>query len=217
MTVHLVDNCDYDQLVYVLSHDLRAPARALRQYVILLREESKGTLNDDANRFMDRLNLVLDKLDERLDAILELSRMARSRGDVRARNPGPVFEASLKEHGVEGTVEPLPDVICDDGRLAFVVNELIDNVREHAGDGARVTISHDGERFWVKDTGVGIPERLYDEVFMVFRPVPHPDSGRAGMGLSCVSRGLRSLDGVIGIDVPEGGGTHVHFTLPLEA
>ncbi len=215
MTVRLEDNCDYDELVYVLSHDLRAPARALRQYVILLREEVGPDINDDAKRFMDRLNLVLDRLDGRLDAILTLSRLGRPRGPVQELDPTPLFQKALDDRGLTGTVGPLALVAADAGRVEFIAEQLLDNVVHHAGDGATVRIEHDGERFWVKDDGKGITERLRGEVFMVFRPVPHPDSEREGMGLSCISRALRSMGGAIGIELPDEGGTHVHFTLPL--
>lgn len=215
MTVRLVDNCDYDDLVYVLSHDLRAPARALRQYVILLNEESTDGLTDDAVRFMGRLGQVLDRLDGRLDAILRLSRLGRNSGTCQHQEVSRVFRAALDKHGVPGTVQAdMPEAWMDMPRLEYLADELIANVKHHAGEGAQVEVSHDGRVFWVRDNGAGIARRIHGDVFMVFRPVPHPDSSREGMGLSCVSRIVRSVGGTIGIEIPEGGGTHVHFTLP---
>jgi len=215
VTVTLHDNCDYDELVYVLSHDMRAPARALRQYVILLKDTAGEDLNDDAQRFMGRLDQVLDRLDGQQHAILRLSRYGSARGEVAPRNLTAMFETAMAERDIDGDVAAdLPSVECDEERLSFVVNELLDNVKNHAGEGAKVTVTHDGERFWVRDDGAGVAERVQQEVFMVFRPVPRPGTGRSGMGLSCISRVVRSLHGSIGIEVPDSGGTHVYLELP---
>lgn len=215
VTLQLTDNCGYDELVYVLSHDLRAPARALRQYVILLTQESQGTLTPSGEKFIGRLDQVLDRLDQRLDAILKLSRFGRPHGEDQRAQVAPLVEAALAEHGVAGRIEgTLPDVALDAERLAWMVGELVANVAHHAGQGATLTVSHEDGQFWFRDDGGGIPERLHKEVFMVFRPVPHPDSGRNGMGLSCISRVVRSVDGAIGIELPEGGGCSVFLQLP---
>lgn len=214
--IRIADNCDYDALVYVLSHDLRAPARALRQYVILLTEELTGELSEPAERFMSRLGQVLDRLDGRLDAILTLSRFGRRRGEPKVIDLGQVMRDALGARDMVGTVSPtLPEVCADPTRAHWLIGELADNVRHHAGEDARLTFDFQDGRFEVRDDGNGIAERIHDEVFMVFRPVQHSDSGRAGMGLACVSRIVRSLGGTVGIELPDSGGTCVHFTLPL--
>ena len=209
------DNADFDGLVYVLSHDLRAPARALRQYVLLLQDESGDQLSGTAKRFMDRLGQVLDRMDQRLDAILELSRFGRPNGAPEDIDIGELAANAFGERGITADIAPdLPTVRADRGRIEWLVGALADNVLHHA-QGAPVRVEFDGERFVFRDSGPGIPEHIAHEVFMVFRPVPHPSTPRQGMGLSSCSRIVRSLGGGMTVECPADGGTHVYFGLPL--
>lgn len=199
----------------MLSHDLRAPARALRQYAILLNEELGDELKPDAARFMTRMGQVLDRMDHRLDAILTLSRFGSVRGRVERQDLSAIVRAAAAERGLAVTISETPAALADLGRVQWLAGELVGNVLAHAGEGATAAFDFDGERFWFKDTGAGIRDPHLDEVFMVFRPVPHPSTPHLGMGLSCCSRIVRSLEGRMGVECPEGGGTHVYFSLPL--
>lgn len=215
MARRIEDSCSYDDLIYVLSHDLRAPARALRQYIMLLQEDGKAELTGDAKRFMSRMTTVLDRMDGRLDALLTLSRFSRPRGNLEDVALGPIVSAAADRLGLVVTVQETPAVHADRGRLQWLIDELLDNISHHAGDDVRVEFSHDGELFWIKDDGAGVPEHLLDQVFMVYRPVPHPNTPRLGMGLSCASRIVRSLGGRMGLECPDDKGTHLYFALPL--
>ena len=73
---------DMDALIYVLSHDLRAPARALRQYCTLLEKELEGTDSSDrCGHFVDRLVQVLEGMDSQIDGLLELSRVDKAKSE----------------------------------------------------------------------------------------------------------------------------------------
>lgn len=206
---------EYDQLIYVLSHDLRAPARALRQYAMLLKDECAAGLSDNGKRFLGRMDLVLDKLDERLDAILRLSRLGNPTGPFVPIDVAALAAKGLAERGLSGEVAPdLPKVVADAERIELVLAAVLDNVVHHAGDGARVTVGHEQGRFFVRDNGKGIPEHLKDEVLMVFRPVPYADSPRRGLGLTFASRVARSLGGKVEVESAPGQGTTVWLTLP---
>ncbi len=204
-----------DQLIHVLAHDMQAPARALRQYIVLLNDALGDQPAPNAERFLSRMGQVLDRMDARLDALVLLSRFDRARGEVAAQDLSALLERAAYEHNVVATIADTPLVIADKIRMKWLVNELIMNIKHHAGEGARVQFEHDGELFWVRDDGAGIPAHQRQEAFLIFRPVPHPNTSREGVGLSACGRIVSSLGGQMGLVCPEGGGTHVHFCLPL--
>ena len=97
--------------------------------------------------------------------------------------------------------------------IAELLTELADNVIHHGGSNATVNVNHDGDWFLFEDTGQGVPERIRNEVFVVFRPVAHSKSERLGMGLCRCSSILESLGGSIEMECPDNGGTIIRFRL----
>lgn len=213
---HLRDTLNYDELVNVLSHDLQAPSRNLRQYVYMLQQETQVTeLTPMAEKFVGRLTDVLDRMDSQLAALLLLSRFGQASGSMAEVDVAPLIESAMAERGLQGVVShSMPAIRADYERVEWLFNELLDNVVHHAGDGATVSVAYEDGQFWIRNTGVGIQPRVRHEIFTIFRPVQRPDSPRKGIGLSCVSRIVRSLGGAIGIDCPADGGAHVWLQLP---
>ena len=106
-----------------------------------------------------------------------------------------------------------PDVAVTPEIVSQLLGELLRNVRHHAPD-ASARLSYDAGTFRLEDDGPGIPEKLYGQVFLPFRPVPYPDSAHRGMGLSIASRLCRIAGGSIALELPDEGGLHVCLSLP---
>ena len=213
---HLRDTLNYDELVYVLSHDLQAPSRNLRQYVYMLQQETQDAeLTPMAEKFIGRLTDVLDRMDTQLAALLTLSRFGRASGSMADVDVAPLVERAMADRGLEGTVsQDMPGIQADYERVEWLFHQLLDNVVHHGGEGATVSVSYEDGQYWIRDTGLGIAPRVRHEVFTIYRPVQRPDSERKGIGLPCVSRIMRSLGGSIGIDCPSDGGAHVWLKFP---
>ncbi|HIA02011.1 MAG TPA: HAMP domain-containing histidine kinase [Myxococcales bacterium] len=207
---------DYDQLIYVMSHDLKAPARALKQYLFMLKDSLGDNVSDEVEHIADRMHQVLKRFDKQIEALLMLSRFGTPHGEAVDIESGPVITQILEANGRPFTVEAdLPTVRCDLDRFSWLFSELAQNVIHHAGDDAEINVSHDGTHFIFADNGNGVDIHNRHDVFMVFRPTQPHDSPRFGLGLCCVARIVRNLGGQIEMECPPQGGTRFFFPLPI--
>jgi len=212
------DKNDLDTLIYVLSHDLRGPARALRQYCTLLEKElSEIDSNDRVEHFVTRLYHVLDDLDGQLDGLLELSRIDQPKSEPTTLDVQSLFARLLSERNLVGAAEGvLPVVHGQHDHVERILAELLDNVCHHAGDDVRVSLRSENQRFTLSDNGCGIPDKIREEAFVVFRPISPHGSPRRGLGLNICQRIIHTWGGTIGLEDLKKQGTHVFFTLPIQ-
>ena len=207
---------DYDQLIYVISHDLKAPSRALNQYLFMLKDSLTNGSQDDVDRIMGRMEEVLGRFDQQMEGLLKLSRFGNAKGNAAVIQSADVIHEILEKSGVRFRVDSnLPSVHFDRERFDWIFSELAANVANHAGDNAEISVSHDGNNFIFEDNGIGIDEQKRHEVFMVFRPIHRHDSPHAGLGLACVARIVRSTGGQLAMECPTQGGTRFLFSLPI--
>ena len=209
---------DTDRLIYVLSHDLKSPARALRQYAGLLKAELGTDLSEKAGRYLGRLDDVLDRLEGRLDDLVELSRLRHPGGVIEATDVGAVASRLLETLGIPGDVaEGLPTGWIDAPRLEILLSELLSNVRSHAGEGARVTLGYAAGWYELTDDGQGVRPDAWEELFIPFRPIPHARSAHKGLGLCRARRIVECVGGTLEVEPAPGRGTRVRFRLPHAA
>jgi len=210
---------DTDALLYVLSHDLRGPARALRQYCTLMEKELEHTEpNERMDRFVARFQQVLDSMDAQLDGLLALSRIQTPTRPPEAVNLGALVRSALTERNLHGVIHgELPTVWADAARITRLVNELLDNVVHHAGDDAEVSVSFESGRFILADSGDGMEESVLAQAATVFRPISPHGSERQGLGINLCQRIVHSVGGSLELESSVGQGTRVYFELPIQS
>ena len=208
-----------DALLYVLSHDLRGPARALRQYSTLLEKELENAEpNERVERFIARFQQVLDGMDAQLDGLLALSRIKTPTGPPEAVELGAIVHTALKNRDLQGSVQDdLPTLWSEPLRISRFIDELLDNVVHHAGDGATVSVSFESNQFILADTGAGMEEHILEQSMTVFRPIAPHGSDRRGLGLNLCHRIIDCLGGTFRIESSIGQGTRIHFQLPIQS
>ena len=210
---------DTDALLYVLSHDLRGPARALRQYATLLEKELVNTeSNERMERFIARFQQVLDGLDAQLDGLLALSRIKKSTASPVAVDLEDIVQTALNTRNLRGTVSSdLPTVWAEPMRVTRLIDELLDNVVHHAGDTAAVSVSFESNEFILADNGAGMEVHILEQAMTVFRPIAPHGSDRRGLGLNLCQRIISSLGGTFRIESSISQGTRIHFKLPIQS
>lgn len=205
---------ELDQVIYVISHDLRGPASVAAQFADLL-ERRMGDVDDRQRRCLDGIHCAIEELDRRLEGLLMVSRARQMLGKVGPQDMAARLQDGAAERGLACLVTgELPTVYADEGRIHRLMGLLLDNVLHHAGPDATARLSHQDGSFHLADDGPGLNDKARDRAFVPFRPLPMPDSGRQGIGLS-VSRAIcRHMGGDMTIaDGPEGGAI-VTFQLP---
>jgi len=191
-----------------VSHELRTPLASLKALGETLQE---GALDDPpaARRFILRMETEIDNLTQLVNELLELSRIESGKVPLSFHRIQPCallgpacerMELQVARAGLELVLDCRPDlpvVFADPDRITQVVINLIHNAVKFTPPGGKITLSayQDGEFivFFVKDTGVGIPQDDLDRIFERFYKADRARSGGGtGLGLSIARHSLNN-------------------------
>jgi signal transduction histidine kinase len=217
---------ELDAFSYSVSHDLRAPARAVDGYARMLQEDFGDRLDDEGRRLLGVVRAEAARMGQLIDDLLALSRSGR-----QAMQAGPVdmeglvrevLEASRGEYpAAQVTVAPLPPAVGDRALLRQVWANLVGNALKYSAKVStpRIEIggSADGAHFqyWVRDNGAGFDARYAGKLFTVFQRLHHADEfPGTGVGLAIVQRIVARHGGQVAAESGPGAGARFSFTLP---
>ena len=204
-----------------VSHEFKTPLAGMHGAVELLRDHLDEMDPAERQRFIASLGENVDRLDRLVRRLLELARadVLRPAGGESCDAAAVAREvaARFRSQGLQTTVEA-PDslpVAIDRSALDTALANLLENVRQHAGSGARAAIvltAHDGRaQLRVADTGRGISPgnaaRVFDRFFTTAR-----DRGGTGLGLPIVRSQLAAFGGEIEL-VPSSAGAAFELSL----
>ncbi len=218
-------NKELEQFAYVVSHDLKAPLRAIHQLSGWLSEDYRDKIDEEGQRRFDLLLGRVMRMDGLIEGILQYSRAGRQAmvlSEVNARDVVEEFlKAREKKEGFEVKIEgELPVLTCDRIQLQQILQNLIDNALKHHGkaSGQVVVSSQDaGEcwRFTVEDDGIGIDEKHTERIFEMFQTLnPRDKLETTGVGLTIVKRLVERTGGQVEVKSKLGVGSRFMFTIP---
>jgi signal transduction histidine kinase len=217
-----------DQVVAMITHDLRTPLEAVSMYVELMGEEPDHPqaieARDIAERNVERMRrLINDFLDlERLQTgamPLEKTDFSLSAAVKQARDS--VAGLSAQKHV---SIETDGDcrVHADEHRIVQVLTNLLGNAIKFSPENSRVKVqvTHDSglAHVAVIDSGRGIPEDAQQRIFEAFQQTTSADAtklGGSGLGLAICKALIEQHNGTISVTSQVGAGTTFKFTLPL--
>jgi PAS domain S-box-containing protein len=224
-----------DDMMGIVSHDLRNPASAVKMLARSILAEARER-NDIPADVVERVEVTLQaaaQIDSLIQDLLDVTRLEAGRLSVAPRNvaPLPLVEAALysmrtlaESSGVALAAtyeEELPMVYADPERVTQLLSNLVGNALKFTPAGGQVEVRvqpyGEGVLVSVVDTGDGIPADQLPHVFERFFQVSSPRMGSrhgAGLGLP-IARGIvEAHGGTIWIESADGRGTTVRFTLP---
>jgi PAS domain S-box-containing protein len=217
-------NEELEAFSYTVSHDLRAPLRAIVGFAALLKADHAPRLDADGRRMLDMMQASAIRMAGQVDGLLELSRL--SRGDVqfalvdlsglaasviaelRAAPEGPVFSALITP-GLSARGDP--------AMIRSLLANLLGNAVKYSARHPRPTIRFgrctDGEYF-VADNGAGFDARHAGRLFEVFQRLHRADEFEGiGIGLATAKRIVMRHGGTIRAEGRPGEGATFYFTL----
>jgi signal transduction histidine kinase len=218
---------DLESFSYSVSHDMRAPLRAMQGYAQILMEEHATELSPEAKVYLERIRRAATRLDTLIQDILTYSRIARSEMTLRPIDLDKFIADVIAEYpqltapGVTIDIQhPLGRVIAHDAALSQVLSNLLSNAVKFVAPGQSPslkvfsTIHNDKVRVSVSDRGLGIPEKDLERIFRIFERV-HDNKAfeGTGIGLSIVKRAVERMGGNVGVTSQPGVGSTFWFEL----
>jgi signal transduction histidine kinase len=231
----LRQNQDLEELLSVISHDLRSPLATIGGYASLLIQKGEKLGSEERSQFAETIFRKTKETSKRFDDLLAVFQSAKGQEgeepvetDVRI-----VIDEALEESGQDGHLElftmeipdELPRLLGYPNHLLHLFSNLFSNAFKFIGDqkDPRITVGYEkmtmtdetNHRFSVSDNGMGIPEDYIANIFRPFTRVPTDiEIPGTGVGLASVQRIVRSHRGAVDVESTEGKGTTVTFTLP---
>ncbi len=219
-------NAELESFSYSVSHDLRAPLRALNGYASILAAEEGGKLSPEGRAHLERIARNAVRMGELIDDLLQFSRVGRDelrREKVELAELARTQAAESREGypAARVTIGPLPTVSADAAMLRQVFANLVGNALKfssrrsdpHVEIGAAV---HEGQQaIYVRDNGEGFDMRYAGKLFGVFQRM-HTESEfpGTGVGLAIVKRIVERHGGRVWAEAAPGAGATFYFTLP---
>jgi signal transduction histidine kinase len=223
-------NRELESFSYSVSHDLRAPLRAVDGYAAVLEEDYAASLDDEGRRYLRAMRDGAARMAQLIQDLLTFSRLGRqelmplecsTRELVEAAWDAVtlVHPAAARAKLVAGE---LPASRGDPRLLHQVWVNLLDNAVKYSARVAEPVVEitagrgSDGETvFTVADNGAGFDMKYYDKLFQVFQRL-HRDSEYpgTGVGLAIVQRVITRHGGRVWADSSPGKGARFSFSLP---
>ena len=220
-------NKELEAFSYSVSHDLRAPLRAIESFSRIIEEEQAARLDDSGKDYFRRVREAADRMGKLIEALLRLSQ--QTRGEMRrttvdmsriAREAADELSKTQPDRKADFVIAEGITTAGDPVMLRVAIENLLGNAWKFTDkcDPARVefgvTRMNGGAIYFVRDNGAGFDMAYADKLFSAFQRL-HPSSEYPGIGigLATVQRIIRRHGGSIWAEGEVGRGAVFYFTL----
>ena len=220
-------NRELESFSYSVSHDLRAPLRALDGFAHLLADEYGDRLDETGHDYLRRIRSASQRLGSLIDHLLELARISRAQLDVVPVSLTAIVESLREElsrsnplRTVNWDIAPGLDARGDPLLLRAALENLLRNAWNFTRYGASPVVRFgmtdaDGTpTYFVADNGEGFDMRFAEKLFEPFQRLHDPSRfAGTGIGLAIVRKVIERHGGKIWAEAKPGVGATFHFTL----
>jgi PAS domain S-box-containing protein len=222
-----VQNKELEQFAYVTSHDLQEPLITLKCFSELIGEEYQDILNDQGKQYLNFIFQSSTRMQELVRGLLEYSRIGResnlSRIDCNQILSDILadLKVSIDKNNVKITIDNLPHINGYPLGIRLLFQNLIANAikfkKKDVNPQIAITVSEQKNDwlFSVKDNGIGVEEKNYDKIFIIFKRMHNrEDYEGTGIGLAQCKKIVTLHGGSIWIESILGVGSNFKFTIP---
>jgi PAS domain S-box-containing protein len=221
-------NAELEAFSYSVSHDLRAPLRAIHGFARILLEDHGPQLDAEAKRVLTVIDENTRRMGQLIDDLLAFSQLGRKELDTARVDMGDLFRTIADEvrrtagvRPLDITIGALPPARGDRDMLRQAVTNLLDNAAKFTRrrTPARIEVGHrtdNGEGvYYVKDNGAGFDQRYADKLFGVFQRLHRAEEFEGtGVGLAIVQRIVLRHGGRVWAEGQVDAGATFYLTLP---
>lgn len=226
----IIANQELESFSYSVSHDLRAPIRAISSYAKILEEEYSHKLDHDGIKALNSIVRNSKRMGELIDDLLAFSRLGRKQvafSEINMTNMVIAVKEELLsevhdgENKIEFKMNVLPPANGDPGLIRQVWINLISNAIKYSEKKEKTYIEigayKDGNFnvYYVKDKGDGFDMQFYDKLFGVFQRLHTPEEFEGtGIGLAIVQKIIQRHNGKVWAESKVKEGSSFYFSLP---
>lgn len=225
-----------DEFLSLVSHELRSPLTATKQFTSILLGGLAGDLNAEQRQYLQIVMKNIHQLQSMIDDLLEVSRLEGGKLTIEPSAVsvpaavGDAFETvevTARAKGIALSSDlpaDLPSGFADRIRLRQILIILLDNAVKFTPEGGAVSVrarAIDDQGFLqidVSDTGCGVPaqivDRIFDRLYQADEPGDQPRKG-LGLGLHICKELVTRQGGQIRVEARPRGGSTFSFTLPV--
>jgi signal transduction histidine kinase len=223
-------NKELEAFSYSVSHDLRAPLRAIDGFSRILLEDYAHKFDEDGKRVLDVIRSNTQNMGRLIDDLLAFSRLSRKQIEASPVNmselASDVFQKlkpALADQNVQFNLAPLPGTTGDPALIRQVFVNLLSNAAKYSKPRAETVIDVNGHCengdcvYSVKDNGVGFDMTYAPKLFGVFQRLHSVEEFEGtGVGLAIVQRIIHRHGGRVWAEGKVDEGATFYFSLPKE-
>jgi signal transduction histidine kinase len=224
-------NKELESFSYSVSHDLRAPLRAIDGFSRILIEDYAGKLDENGKRVLDVIRGNTQNMGRLIDDLLAFSRLGRKQIEASPVNmtdlADDVFQKlqfGLTDQKIQFKLGPLPGTTGDPALIRQVFVNLLSNAAKYSKPRAETVIEVNGRCengdciYYVKDNGVGFDMTYSQKLFGVFQRLHSIEEFEGtGVGLAIVQRIVHRHGGRVWAEGKVEEGATFYFSLPKES
>ncbi len=220
-------NTELDSFAYIASHDLKEPLRGIHNFSHILIETYSDKLPVDGQQKLQTLMRLTQRMESLIESLLHYSRIGRTQLSLTEVKLNKMLQDTLEmiqprllESKAEIRVaENLPTIRGDEVLLREVFTNLLTNAIKY-NDKEKPLIEIGIKKaetpvFFVRDNGIGIPEKHHEQIFRIFKRLHGRDSfgGGVGAGLTIAEKIIERHGGKIWLESVPQEGTTFYFTI----
>jgi light-regulated signal transduction histidine kinase (bacteriophytochrome) len=221
-----LSNKELETFSYSVSHDLRAPLRAVNGFVKILLEDYQDKLDGEGKRLCKIIENNAMKMGQLIDDLLALSRLGRSEirhmaVDMENLVQQTVADLSPNKKEISFKIGKLPQAKCDLNLIRQVWVNLISNAIKYSSLNEKIDIQigssskEDESIYYIKDNGIGFDMNYAHKLFGVFQRLHNrKEFEGTGVGLAIVQQIISRHGGRVWAEGTVGKGATFYFSLP---
>lgn len=220
-------NDELEAFTYSVSHDLRAPLRAIDGFSQTVIEDYGNSLEGPALGYLERVRNASQKMAVLIDDLLRLSRISRTNVQLKkvdlsdiAQQTADQEKAAYSEKNYRVKIQEGLTALTDDGLVRILIQNLLSNAFKYSSKVEEPTIEFGAATkrgksyYFVRDTGIGFESQHFEKILQPFQRL-HMDNEYqgVGIGLATVDRIIKKLKGDLIVESNPGSGSTFYFYL----
>jgi len=206
---------------YTVSHDLRAPLRAMQSYAEALKEDFGDKMDPGAMTYLTRIELAGYRLDRLIQDVLTYSRISQGGGQLHPVSLAKLVREIVEQYpnlaAAQGSIHvegELPRVLAEESPATQCLSNLLGNalkfIPKDRTPSVRIYAEERGAmiRLWIADNGIGIAPADQERIFRMFERVGNEQEYEGtGIGLAIVRKAMERMGGAAGVESKLGEGS----------